>query len=77
MSDAPFLAATRDSYDGTAVEYADMVSSDLDGKPLDRALLAVFAELVRADGNGAVADVGCGPGRVTRATAWRRPHRVT
>jgi predicted RNA methylase len=77
MSDAAFLAATRDSYDGTAVEYADMVSSDLDGKPLDRALLAVFAELVRADGNGAVADVGCGPGRVTRATAWRRPHRVT
>ena len=26
-------------------------------------MLAVFAELVRADGNGPVADLGCGPGR--------------
>jgi SAM-dependent methyltransferase len=65
MCDAPFLAATRDSYDAMAVEYADMVSSDLDGRPLDRALLVVFAELVRGNGNGLVADVGCGPGRVT------------
>ncbi|HEY0453358.1 class I SAM-dependent DNA methyltransferase [Actinophytocola sp.] len=65
MADAPFLAATRDAYDAVAVEYADMVSSHLDDAPLDRALLAVFAELVRAGGNGPVADVGCGPGRVT------------
>jgi trans-aconitate methyltransferase len=28
-------------------------------------LLTVFAELVQAAGNGPVADVGCGPGRVT------------
>lgn len=42
-----------------------MLGSDLDGRPLDRALLAVFAELVRTDGNKPVADVGCGPGRVT------------
>jgi ubiquinone/menaquinone biosynthesis C-methylase UbiE len=65
MSDAPFLAATRDSYDVMAVEYADMVSSGLDGKPLDRALFAALAELVRDNGNDPVADVGCGPGRVT------------
>ncbi|QNE20387.1 class I SAM-dependent methyltransferase [Kribbella qitaiheensis] len=30
-----------------------------------RALFAAFAELVRAGGNDRVADVGCGPGRVT------------
>lgn len=65
MSDAQFLADTRDSYDATVNEYVDMFGSDLDGRPLDRGLLATFAELVRAGGNGPVADVGCGPGRVT------------
>lgn len=42
-----------------------MVNADLGNRPLDRALFAVFAELVRAHGNGRVADVGCGAGRVT------------
>ncbi|MGN9775487.1 class I SAM-dependent methyltransferase [Micromonospora sp. H33] len=65
MPDASFLDATRDSYDATAVEYAEMVATELDQRPLDRALLAAFAELVRANGAGPVADVGCGPGRVT------------
>jgi hypothetical protein len=36
MSDAPFLAATRDAYDLMAADYADMVRSGLDGKPLAR-----------------------------------------
>lgn len=65
MSDRPFLSATRDSYDATVGEYTAMVAGLLDVKPLDRALLGVFAELVRATGDGPVADVGCGPGRVT------------
>ena len=65
MPDASFLAATRDSYDATAAEYADMVSSDIEGRSLDRALLAAFAELVHAGGPRPVADVGCGPGRIT------------
>ncbi|MEW2381880.1 class I SAM-dependent methyltransferase [Micromonospora sp. NPDC047707] len=65
MPDASFLDATRDSYDATAAEYADWLATDLDGRPLDRAMLAAFAELVRANGSGPVADVGCGPGRVT------------
>ncbi|MBL1120521.1 methyltransferase domain-containing protein [Streptomyces sp. 110] len=65
MPDEPFLAATKASYDVMAAEYADMVSSDLDAKPLDRALLAAFTELVKAGGNGPVADVGCGPGQAT------------
>jgi SAM-dependent methyltransferase len=59
------LAATRDSYDALAAEHPDKVSADLGSRPLDRALLAAFAELVQAGGNRPVADVGCGAGRVT------------
>ncbi|MER7456414.1 class I SAM-dependent methyltransferase [Micromonospora sp. NPDC126480] len=65
MSDASFLDSTRDSYDAMAVEYAEAFDTELDHRPLDRAMLAAFAELVRANGRGPVADVGCGPGRVT------------
>jgi SAM-dependent methyltransferase len=65
VPDEPFLAATRRSYDVMAAEYAEMVRSDLEGKPLDRALLGAFAETVKAAGAGPVADVGCGPGQVT------------
>lgn len=65
MPDASFLDATRESYDAMAVEYADVLSAEMDRRPLDRAMLAAFAELVRANGSGPVADVGCGPGRVT------------
>lgn len=59
------LAATRDSYDALAAAHPDRVNADLDNRPLDRALFAVFAELVRVGGNRPVADVGCGAGRVT------------
>jgi SAM-dependent methyltransferase len=48
-----------------AVDYADWIGDELAAKPLDRAVLAGFAELVQAAGVGPVADVGCGPGRVT------------
>jgi len=65
MPQAPFLAATRASYDAVAAEYAELVGGDLDARPLDRALLTAFAELVRAGGNRTVADLGCGPGHVT------------
>ncbi|MFG1624608.1 class I SAM-dependent methyltransferase [Kribbella sp. NPDC049227] len=63
--DTSFVGALRDSYDALAAEHADIVASSLDDRPLDRALFAAFAELVRAGGNDLVADVGCGPGRVT------------
>ena len=52
---------TRDSYDTVAATYAARFGAELDGKPLDRALLAAFAETV----SGPVADLGCGPGHVT------------
>jgi len=67
MSDASFLTATRDSYDALAAGYAEWGSPHRDGKHLDRALLAGFAELIKAGGNGLVADVGCGPGWDTAA----------
>ncbi|MFJ6572332.1 class I SAM-dependent DNA methyltransferase [Streptomyces sp. NPDC091292] len=59
------LGTTRASYDTVAADYAELFADDLDGKPLDRAMLAAFSEVVRAVGLGPVADVGCGPGRVT------------
>ncbi|WP_392964302.1 class I SAM-dependent DNA methyltransferase [Streptomyces sp. LN245] len=58
------LHATRTSYDTVAADYAELLKDEL-GRPLDLAMLAAFAERVRADGGGAVADLGCGPGRVT------------
>ena len=58
---------TRASYDAVAAAYAETLSDELGGKPLDRALLAVFAEQVRDVGRGEsrVLVVGCGPGHVT------------
>lgn len=59
------MRATRAGYDAVAADYAQWVSDDLAVKPLDRALLGAFAELVAAHGGRPVGDLGCGPGRVT------------
>jgi ubiquinone/menaquinone biosynthesis C-methylase UbiE len=61
MIEASCLQATRAAYDTVAVDYAELLRDELDAKALDRAMLAGFAETVR----GPVADLGCGPGRVT------------
>jgi SAM-dependent methyltransferase len=58
------LEAIRWAYDTVAPGYAERFRDELDHKPLDRALLDVFAERVR--GRGVVADVGTGPGQVAR-----------
>jgi ubiquinone/menaquinone biosynthesis C-methylase UbiE len=60
-----WLADTRTSYDTVAVSYADQVRTLLAESPYERAMLGLFAELVLASGGGPVADVGCGPGRIT------------
>lgn len=65
MSD-DWLSETRTSYDTDASGYTEKVVGLLDGNPYLRASLALFAELVREAGGGPVADVGCGPGHVTR-----------
>ncbi|MCE3031484.1 MULTISPECIES: class I SAM-dependent methyltransferase [unclassified Streptomyces] len=58
-----FLTATRDFYDTVAEDYAEHFANPLADKPLERALLAAFAEQVGP--GAAVADLGCGPGAVT------------
>jgi SAM-dependent methyltransferase len=65
MTEPSYLTTTRAAYDIVADDYAALLCDELDRKPLDRAMLAGFAELVRARGGGAVAELGCGPGRVT------------
>ncbi|WP_308282802.1 class I SAM-dependent DNA methyltransferase [Pseudonocardia nigra] len=63
MIESDFLHTTRASYDAIATEYAELFREELAAKPLDRALLAWFAELVQTAGGGPVADIGSGPGR--------------
>ncbi|MEU6224103.1 class I SAM-dependent methyltransferase [Streptomyces sp. NPDC047042] len=48
-----------------AVDYTERYADHLADLPLDRALVAAFAELVRARGSEPVADIGSGPGHVT------------
>ncbi|HSZ42583.1 MAG TPA: class I SAM-dependent methyltransferase [Trebonia sp.] len=60
-----WLADIRTSYDTVADSYAVQVRESLAGAPYVRAAVALLADLVRADGGGPVADVGCGPGHVT------------
>jgi SAM-dependent methyltransferase len=59
------LTATRAAYDAAASVYAERFRDSLRDTPLDRAILAAFAEVVATSGNRQVADVGCGPGHVT------------
>ncbi|TCP45064.1 methyltransferase family protein [Tamaricihabitans halophyticus] len=61
----PTVAQTRIAYDAVADRYAELFRDMLDSLPMERALLAAFAELVRDNSSGAVADIGCGPGQVT------------
>ncbi|MFJ5546197.1 class I SAM-dependent methyltransferase [Streptomyces sp. NPDC093225] len=56
---------TRIAYDGMAELYASMFADRLETRPFARAMLATFAELVRATLTLRTADVGCGPGHLT------------
>ncbi|MGK5442470.1 class I SAM-dependent DNA methyltransferase [Micromonospora sp. URMC 105] len=66
MTEPDFLTATRTSYDTMATDYKEFVRNELAARPLERAMLAAFAELVLTGGGGPVLEVGCGPGRITR-----------
>jgi SAM-dependent methyltransferase len=55
---AEHLSATMEAYDAIADEYAEVARDYLDPLPLDRAILAAFAECVR----NASAGSGTGPG---------------
>jgi ubiquinone/menaquinone biosynthesis C-methylase UbiE len=52
-------------YDRVSRAYADHFHGELEHKPLDRALLDLFADELR--GKGKVVDIGCGPGQIARA----------
>ncbi|MFC9126963.1 class I SAM-dependent methyltransferase [Streptomyces sp. NPDC057099] len=69
MTDADFVSETRTFYDTVAEEYAVHFPGLHGTTPLDRGLLVGFAELVGVGGE--VADLGCGPGRVTAFLAGR------
>jgi SAM-dependent methyltransferase len=62
----------RATYDAVATRYADAMVNELDERPIERGLLD---EVVRASrgsgGRGTIADIGCGPGHVTRYLADR------
>ncbi|MFJ8717668.1 class I SAM-dependent methyltransferase [Streptomyces violaceus] len=63
MTEPSHLAAVRESYDTVAADYARLVKEPSELDPVSRAMLAAFAEVVRP--LGPVADLGCGPGKVT------------
>ena len=65
MTEPSDVHATRAAYNTVAVDYAELLRNELHTKPYDRAMLGTFAELVLSSGGKAVADIGCGPGRIT------------
>ncbi|AJF63695.1 class I SAM-dependent methyltransferase [Streptomyces vietnamensis] len=65
MAEPSFLTAVRESYGTVAADYVERVPPPSAMHPLSRAMPAGFAELVRTAALGPVADLGCGPGRVT------------
>jgi SAM-dependent methyltransferase len=65
MTTDDWLADTRTSYDTVAGSYADQVRDAIAQGRYLRAVLGLFADSVRAEGGGPVADIGCGPGHVT------------
>lgn len=56
------MAATRDSYDRVAAEYARRMHDELARKPFDRKMLDWLIERVGRD--GLICDMGCGPGQI-------------
>jgi SAM-dependent methyltransferase len=65
IAEAEYLRVTKAAYDTVAVDYERLLRDELGARPLDRAMLAAFGELVGGAAAGPVADLGCGPGRVT------------
>lgn len=59
----------RAGYDTVAETYATQFSDELDHKPLERGLLTAFCDMAP---NGIIADIGCGPGHISRFLADRR-----
>lgn len=63
MTQVGDVRVVQQAYDEVAELYTAMFKKALDDNPLDRAMLGAFAEF--AASRGPVADLGCGPGRIT------------
>jgi SAM-dependent methyltransferase len=62
----------RAAHDGLAEFYADRLAHALDEMPVERAVIGLFCDLIRAAPLGtAVGDVGCGTGRLEPYLAAR------
>lgn len=59
------LGVAREGYDAAASLYAQRFRDELHNRPLDRAMLRAFADVIGESGGGRVADLGCGPGHVS------------
>lgn len=59
-------AAVRAAWDAVAEQYRVLLPDMSPEAPLDRAVLAAYAEVLAEDRSGIVAEVGCGTGRVSR-----------
>jgi SAM-dependent methyltransferase len=57
---------TAGGYDALAMEYAARLFHELDGKPFDREFLTDFEQCTP---QGAILDLGCGPGHVAKFVA--------
>ncbi|MEU9701389.1 class I SAM-dependent methyltransferase [Streptomyces sp. NPDC047981] len=72
MPDLSHLTAVRESYDTVAAAYVGRVPPPTGLDPVSRRMLDAFAELAAGAARlGPVADVGCGPGKVTAYLAER------
>ncbi|WP_414939065.1 class I SAM-dependent DNA methyltransferase [Amycolatopsis sp. cmx-11-51] len=60
-----YVHMTRTAYDTVAADYAELLRGHLAGSIWDRAVLGAYTELVQTAGGGRVAEIGCGPGRIT------------
>ena len=58
--------ATRRAWDTVASDYARLLPDMSSEAPLDRGVLAAFAEMLHEDSAVLVGEVGCGAGRVTK-----------
>ena len=66
VTEPEHVRTTRAGYDAIAEQYAQRFAHELERAPLDRAVMAAFAELVRRDHEAPeVLDAGSGPGEVT------------
>jgi len=71
MTEPLFLRTTRAAYDSVAADCAERFRAGLAARPLDRALLAAFAELVRAADAGPSPTWGAAPATSRRTcTRW-------